>query len=291
LGESSQQIGEIVKLIDDIADQTNMLALNAAIQAAMAGEQGKGFSVVTEEVRRLAQRSANATREIASLVKSIQDDTTAAVIAMEESTGEVVEGSKVADEAGKALSAIEQVVDELADLILNISAVSQQQATTSSSIAQSMVEISALTNEATNLRRKSSEVTALVARTADELRNSVAAFKVSSFAPALQAGNIYDHPPIVQDVFTPLPSAIVNQNNNLEISQPLPINNGHSQMPPVHSSIVKPGESEADLSSMLNENDDNLFDSMFEEVTTGRFYNTNQPAERENTKPRPQALG
>ncbi len=291
LGESSQQIGEIVKLIDDIADQTNMLALNAAIQAAMAGEQGKGFSVVTEEVRRLAQRSANATREIASLVKSIQDDTTAAVIAMEESTGEVVEGSKVADEAGKALSAIEQVVDELADLILNISAVSQQQASTSSSIAQSMVEISALTTEATNLRRKSSEVTALVARTADELRNSVAAFKVSSFAPALQAGNIYDHPPIVQDVFTPLPSAIVNQNNNVEIFQPLPINNGHSQTPSLQAPSVKPGEAEADLNSMLSENDDNLFDSMFEEVTTGRFYNTNQPVERENTKPRPQALG
>src|SRR6185369_8085820 len=80
LGESSQQIGEIVKLIDDIADQTNMLALNAAIQAAMAGEQGKGFSVVAEEVRRLAERSAGATREIASLVKSIQDDTAEAVV-------------------------------------------------------------------------------------------------------------------------------------------------------------------------------------------------------------------
>jgi|GEM_PF-732019 len=291
LGESSQQIGEIVKLIDDIADQTNMLALNAAIQAAMAGEQGKGFSVVTEEVRRLAQRSANATREIAALVKSIQDDTNAAVIAMEESTGEVVEGSKVADEAGKALSAIGQVVDELADLILNISAVSQQQATTSSSIAQSMVEISALTSEATNLRRKSSEVTALVARTADELRNSVAAFKVSGYAPALQAGNIYDHPPMVQDIFTPLPSAIVTHNNNLEISQPIPISNGHSQMPSAPEPKVRASEAEADLSSMLNESDDNLFDTMFEEVTTGRFYSPSQPVERENTKPRPQALG
>ncbi|HEX2914195.1 MAG TPA: methyl-accepting chemotaxis protein [Chloroflexia bacterium] len=178
LGESSQQIGEIVKLIDDIADQTNMLALNAAIQAAMAGEQGKGFSVVSEEVRRLAERSAAATREIAALVKSIQDDTAEAVIAMEESTREVVDGSRVADEAGKALAAIEAVVDRLATLITNISVVSRQQAISSTDIARSMAEISRLTQEASALRRQSAEAVQLAAHTSEELRVSVSAFRV-----------------------------------------------------------------------------------------------------------------
>jgi methyl-accepting chemotaxis protein len=178
LGESSQQIGEIVKLIDDIADQTNMLALNAAIQAAMAGEQGKGFSVVAEEVRRLAERSASATREIATLVKSIQDDTAEAVVAMEESTREVVEGSKVADEAGRALGAIESVVDRVADLIFSISQVTQQQAASSSSIAQSMDEISALTMEASALRQESASAVAKLSQIVQNLNASVSTFKV-----------------------------------------------------------------------------------------------------------------
>lgn len=194
LGESSQQIGEIVKLIDDIADQTNMLALNAAIQAAMAGEQGKGFSVVAEEVRRLAERSAGATREIAALVKSIQDDTSEAVVAMEESTREVVEGSKVADEAGRALGAIESVVDRLADLIFAISQVTQQQAGTSSSIAQSMTEISSLTMEASGLRQESASAVEKLARIVQGLNSSVSTFKVipsaeSPTRPALVESN------------------------------------------------------------------------------------------------------
>ncbi|MEI6044791.1 MAG: methyl-accepting chemotaxis protein [Chloroflexota bacterium] len=180
LGESSQQIGEIVKLIDDIADQTNMLALNAAIQAAMAGEQGKGFSVVAEEVRRLAERSAGATREIALLVKSIQDDTAEAVVAMEESTGEVVEGSRVADEAGRALGSIETVVDRLADLIFSISQVTQQEAVSSTSIAQSMNEISSLTVEATSLRQESATAVQKLALIVQTLNTSVSTFKVSA---------------------------------------------------------------------------------------------------------------
>ncbi len=190
LGESSQQIGEIVKLIDDIADQTNMLALNAAIQAAMAGEQGKGFSVVSEEVRRLAERSATATKEIAGLVKSIQDDTAEAVVAMEESTREVVDGSKVADEAGRALASIEAVVERLATLITNISVVSRQQATSSTDIARSMVDLSQLTQEASALRHQSAQAVQSVARTADELRVSVSAFKVTSEANALESGRV-----------------------------------------------------------------------------------------------------
>ncbi len=179
LGESSQQIGEIVKLIDDIADQTNMLALNAAIQAAMAGEQGKGFSVVAEEVRRLAERSAAATREIATLVKSIQDDTSEAVVAMEESTREVVEGSKVADDAGRALDEIQDVVDKLAQLIVSISEVAQQQAANSTSIAQSMNDISSLTMEATSLRQQSATAVSKLANIVEDLNSSVSTFKVT----------------------------------------------------------------------------------------------------------------
>ncbi len=184
LGESSQQIGEIVKLIDDIADQTNMLALNAAIQATAAGEQGKGFSVVAEEVRRLAERSAVATREIAALVKSIQDDTNEAVVAMEESTREVVEGSKVADEAGRALSVIEKVVERLASLIVSISQVTQQQAGSSGSIAQSMNEISSLTMEAASLRRESASALENLANIVQSLNQSVSTFRLASSQPA-----------------------------------------------------------------------------------------------------------
>src|SRR5207248_8689492 len=109
LGESSQEIGQIVQLIEEIADQTNLLALNAAIQAAMAGEHGRGFAVVADEVHRLAERASVATKQIGGLVKSIQADTTEAVVAMENSTREVVEGSRLADSAGQRLEAINQV--------------------------------------------------------------------------------------------------------------------------------------------------------------------------------------
>jgi twitching motility protein PilJ len=121
LGESSQEIGEITELISDITEQTNVLALNAAIQAASAGEAGRGFSVVAEEVQRLAERSADATRQIAALVKAIQTDTQDAVAAMERSTQGVVEGAKLSDNAGTALSEIDRVSRRLAELIEQIS--------------------------------------------------------------------------------------------------------------------------------------------------------------------------
>ncbi len=261
LGESSQQIGEIVKLIDGIADQTNMLALNAAIQAATAGEQGKGFSMVTEEVRRLAQRSANAAREIASLVKSIQDDTNAAVVAMEESTSEVVEGSKVADNAGQALNSIEQVVSRLADLILNISQVSVQQASTSGSIAQSMTEISSLTQEATALRRQSSEVVEMVARTAEDLRNSVSAFKVTTDKDNTSPDMAQFAPPVYP--FSPPETSY-------------PVSNGNTHQ------VTEDGR---EVNSLLTE-DSEFFDSIFGEVATATP-GAPKPGEKDN----PQALG
>ena len=138
LGESSQEIGEIVQLISDITEQTNVLALNAAIQAASAGEAGRGFTVVAEEVQRLAERSGEATKHIGAIVKSIQRDTQDAVEAMERSTQGVVQGTKTADEAGQALREIEGVSTQLAELIGSISSATQQQAASANKVAVNM---------------------------------------------------------------------------------------------------------------------------------------------------------
>jgi methyl-accepting chemotaxis protein len=178
LGESSQQIGEIVQLIDDIADRTSILALNASIQAAMAGEAGRGFAVVAEEVERLAERSTNATKKIANLIKTIQSETNEAVTAMEEGTREVVEGSKLANQAGQALGEIENVSNRLASLIQSISQASRQQARASEGVVKSMNEISEVTQQtATGTKQAATAVSAL-AGLADELRGSVSTFRL-----------------------------------------------------------------------------------------------------------------
>ena len=127
LGESSQEIGSIVELINDISEQTNILALNAAIQAASAGEAGRGFAVVADEVQRLAERASNATKRIETLVQTIQSDTNEAVSSMEQTTSEVVAGARLAEDAGTALGEIEKVSSDLSDLIQGISAAAQQQ--------------------------------------------------------------------------------------------------------------------------------------------------------------------
>ena len=131
LGESSQEIGNIVELINDIAEQTNILALNASIQASMAGEAGRGFAVVADEVQRLAERAANATKQIEVLVRTIQTDTNEAVVSMERSTTDVVGGALLAENAGAALEEIEQVSNQIASLVQNISASARQQAAAS----------------------------------------------------------------------------------------------------------------------------------------------------------------
>ena len=128
LGESSQEIGNTVELINDIAEQTNILALNASIQASMAGEAGRGFAVVADEVQRLAERAANATKQIEVLVRTIQTDTNEAVVSMERSTTDVVGGALLAENAGAALEEIEQVSNQIASLVQNISASARQQA-------------------------------------------------------------------------------------------------------------------------------------------------------------------
>ncbi len=178
LGESSQEIGEIVDLISDITEQTNVLALNAAIQAASAGEAGRGFSVVAEEVQRLAERSAEATKQIGALVKTIQSDTYDAVAAMEKSTIGVVDGAKLADAAGKSLSEIQQVSKELAALINSISVTTQVQTDMVGEVSSSMRDILTITGQTTEGTRQTALSVAQLNELASELSASVAGFKV-----------------------------------------------------------------------------------------------------------------
>ena len=178
LGESSQEIGEITELISDITEQTNVLALNAAIQAASAGEAGRGFSVVAEEVQRLAERSADATRQIAALVKAIQTDTQDAVAAMERSTLGVVEGAKLSDNAGTALSEIDHVSRRLADLIEQISNSATREAESANVVAGNIQHIFAVTEQTEEGTRSTSLQVRELSRMTEELRQSVSRFKI-----------------------------------------------------------------------------------------------------------------
>ncbi len=178
LGESSQEIGEIVELISDITEQTNVLALNAAIQAASAGEAGRGFTVVAEEVQRLAERSAEATKQISAIVKTIQTDTHDAVSAMENATRDVVEGAQLSDAAGQALSEIGQVSMETARLIEQISTDTQRQAATATGVAQSMKDILSITEQTTRGTQQTAVSIGQLADLAVELKGSVSGFKV-----------------------------------------------------------------------------------------------------------------
>jgi twitching motility protein PilJ len=179
LGESSQEIGEITELISDITEQTNVLALNAAIQAASAGEAGRGFSVVAEEVQRLAERSADATRQISALVKAIQTDTQDAVGAMERSTQGVVEGAKLSDNAGTALTEIDQVSRRLAELIEQISKTTSREASLANVVAENIQHIFAVTEQTGEGTRSTAAQVRELSKMAEELRQSVARFKIA----------------------------------------------------------------------------------------------------------------
>ena len=179
LGESSQEIGEITELISDITEQTNVLALNAAIQAASAGEAGRGFSVVAEEVQRLAERSGDATRQIAALVKTIQTDTQDAVAAMERSTQGVVEGTRLTDAAGTALGDIDRVSRQLADLIAQISQQALSEAQSANVVAANIQHIFAVTEQTGEGTRSTAQMVRELSKTAEELKQSVARFKIS----------------------------------------------------------------------------------------------------------------
>jgi len=179
LGESSQEIGEITELISDITEQTNVLALNAAIQAASAGEAGRGFSVVAEEVQRLAERSGDATRQIAALVKAIQADTQDAVAAMERSTQGVVESTRLSDAAGSALGDIDRVTRQLAELIEQISSNALEEARSANVVATNIQHIFAVTEQTGEGTRSTAQMVRELSRTAEELKQSVARFKIA----------------------------------------------------------------------------------------------------------------
>ena len=179
LGESSQEIGEITELISDITEQTNVLALNAAIQAASAGDAGRGFSVVAEEVQRLAERSADATRQIAALVKTIQTDTQDAVGAMERSTQGVVEGTRLSDAAGTALGDIDRVTRQLTELVSQISQQSLSEAQSANVVAANIQHIFAVTEQTGEGTRSTAQMVRELSRTAEELNQSVSRFKIA----------------------------------------------------------------------------------------------------------------
>ncbi|UVW28219.1 methyl-accepting chemotaxis protein [Massilia sp. H6] len=180
LGESSQEIGEITDLISDITEQTNVLALNAAIQAASAGEAGRGFSVVAEEVQRLAERSGEAAKGIGALVRTIQADTHDAVAAMEKSTQGVVEGARLSDAAGAALLDISRVSHRLAELIQGISSAAQQQATSANGVAHNMQHILSVTEHTQGGTRQTAQSIRELALLAQELKDSVSRFRVAA---------------------------------------------------------------------------------------------------------------
>ncbi|GCL63573.1 methyl-accepting chemotaxis protein [Pseudaquabacterium pictum] len=178
LGESSQEIGEITELISDITEQTNVLALNAAIQAASAGEAGRGFSVVAEEVQRLAERSGDATRQISALVKTIQTDTQDAVAAMARSTQGVVDGARLSDAAGSALADIDRVTRRLAELIEAISSQALKEADSANVVAGNIQHIFAVTEQTGDGTRSTAQMVRELSRSAEELRQSVSRFKI-----------------------------------------------------------------------------------------------------------------
>ena len=178
LGESSQEIGDIVGLINDIADQTNILALNAAIQASMAGEAGRGFAVVADEVQRLAERSATATKQIETLVKTIQADTNEAVMSMESTTAEVVRGAKLAKDAGEALEEVQTVSNSLASLIQSISNAARQQAASAGHISNTMNIIQDITSQTTSGTMAAARSIGQLNEMAAALQESVSGFKL-----------------------------------------------------------------------------------------------------------------
>ena len=179
LGSRSDQIGEIVGTIEDIADQTNLLALNAAIEAARAGEQGRGFAVVADEVRALAERTTRATREIGEMIKAIQQETHGAVVAMDEGVSEVARGSEKAADSGKALEAILQQITDVTTQIHQVATAAEEQTATTSEISSNMHQITDVVAQTSRGAQESAAAASRLSSLADDLRRIVSQFKVN----------------------------------------------------------------------------------------------------------------
>jgi twitching motility protein PilJ len=183
LGDRSLEISEIINVINDITEQTNLLALNAAIEAARAGEAGRGFAVVADEVRKLAEHSRSATKDIAALIKAIQAETNDAVVVMEEGTKEVEIGAKLADQAGRALDAISSVVRQSAELVQEISLASKQQVRGTEGVANAMQIISNITRQTSQGARQTSRTVEQLVHMSEQLNEALSQFRVSGTLP------------------------------------------------------------------------------------------------------------
>ena len=211
LGESSQEIGNIVELINDIAEQTNILALNASIQASMAGEAGRGFAVVADEVQRLAERSTNATKQIEVLVRTIQADTNEAVVSMERSTTDVVGGALLAENAGAALDEIEQVSNQIASLVQNISSSARQQAGSAADVTRRTTRLREIGNQTGKATTATAASIAKLSELATQLRKTVEGFTLPP--EMMQSGALSRSPGNVQATSAPVPPAANDQVN------------------------------------------------------------------------------
>jgi methyl-accepting chemotaxis protein len=189
LGKSSDQIGEIIGVIDDIADQTNLLALNAAIEAARAGEQGRGFAVVADEVRKLAERTTKATKEIAGMIKKIQVETKGAVEGMKEGTKKVDEGIILADKAGTSLTEIVGISQKVGDMVSQIAAASEEQSSASEQISKNVEAISSVTNESATGTQQIARAAEDLNRLTENLQTLITKFKLTGSGTAQPAAN------------------------------------------------------------------------------------------------------
>ena len=178
LGQSSDQIGEIVRVIEDIADQTNLLALNAAIEAARAGEQGRGFAVVADEVRKLAERTTKATKEIGDMIRQIQQDTKSAVSSMDQGTNQVGQGVELANKTGEALVQIHTMINSTAEMIQQIANAAEEQSTVTRQIASDLESVKKTTQETTNGVSVSAQACHDLNDLAEDLQKLVGTFKV-----------------------------------------------------------------------------------------------------------------
>jgi methyl-accepting chemotaxis protein len=212
LGTSSDQIGEIISVIDDIADQTNLLALNAAIEAARAGDQGRGFAVVADEVRKLAERTTKATKEIAQMIRKIQGDTKDAVASMEEGTRQVDDGIRLADKAGSSLQSIVGISQQVTDMVSQIAVASEQQASMSQQISRNVEAITTVTSETASGTQQIARSADDLRRVADELQKLMGTFNLEAHAHT--GGPDVDRGPHVDISFQPRPhkAALVSHN-------------------------------------------------------------------------------
>ncbi|HLZ25178.1 MAG TPA: methyl-accepting chemotaxis protein [Ktedonobacterales bacterium] len=260
LGERSQEVGEIVRIIEDIADQTNLLALNAAIQSAMAGEHGRGFAVVADEIRLLAERVTESTKKIATIVKSIQGDTFEAVVAMEESTQEVVNGSRLADEAGEALRSINGAVDRQAKMIEGIAKAANERAQTAEIVSNAMSRIAEITRQTNVATQDASAAVSYLAELAEQLRASVATFRLPD--QVTQGQSLLPQPEAAYAPMVNLPN-LASPGWGNEMRQ-LP------QLPPAPAGAVSAGQ-------MPDSFDFNAFDGFYnDQQNNGLGYNDQQ---------------